>query len=254
LAARTPQRTLSAANEPMTSAFPRPPKIVIFTGPGLPRESGFAPFDAATMPAGVGIEDVVTRDGFARHPVLVHEFYNRRRAELRATRPNLAHEGLAALDLSRPGEVLVITRNIDDLHERAGAQAVIHTHGELLKVRCAICMKVSDWFDDLSTADRCPVCGNDGHLRPHIVWVGEDPLRIDTVYLAIAGCETFVSIGNAGGGEPARSFLAEAKRAGACTMEFAREPTPASPEFDERVYGPLVETVPEWAKGVIAER
>jgi len=164
----------------------------------------------------------------------------------------MAHAGLAALDLTRPSQVLVVTRNIDDLHERAGAQAVIHTHGELLKARCAICMKISDWFDDLGDTDDCPVCGNHGHLRPHVVWVGEDPLRIDTVYLALASCETFVSIGNAGSGEPARSFLADAKRAGARTIEFAREPTPASAEFDQSVYGPLAETVPEWVKRAIA--
>jgi len=236
----------------MTGPFPQPPKMVIFTGPGLSRESGFAPFDPATMPPRVAIEDVVTRDGFARDPALVQDFYNQRRRELRAARPNPAHDGLAALDLTRPGEVLVVTRNIDDLHERAGAQAVIHTHGELLKARCAICMKVSDWFDDLSDADDCPVCGNHGHLRRHIVWVGEDPLRIDTVYLALASCEIFVSIGNTGSGEPARSFLAEAKRAGARTIEFAREPTPASPEFGECVYGPLVETVPDWVTRAIA--
>jgi NAD-dependent deacetylase len=239
----------------MSGPFPRPPKIVVLTGPGLSRESGFAPFDPAAMPPGTTIEDFVTRDGFARDPAKVHAFYNLRRRHLRhETRPNAAHEGLAALDLTRPGEVLVVTRNIDDLHERAGAQAVIHTHGELLKVRCTICMKISDWFDDLSTSDDCPVCGNNGHLRPHIVWVGEDPLRIDTVYVALATCEMFVSIGNPGGGEPARSFLAEAKRAGARTIEFAREPTPASPDFGECLYGPLVETVPEWVKRTIAKR
>ncbi|HXP03338.1 MAG TPA: Sir2 family NAD-dependent protein deacetylase [Stellaceae bacterium] len=237
----------------MPSPFPKPPKIVVFTGPGLSRESGFAPFEPTTMPPGMSLENVVTRDGFARDPDRVHDFYNRRRRELRAAKPNLAHQGLAALDLSRPGEVLVVTRNIDDLHERAGAQAVIHTHGELLKARCTICMKVSDWFDDLSAADDCPICGNNGHLRPHVVWVGEDPLRIDTVYIALAGCEVFVSAGNAGGGEPARSFLAEAKRAGAQTIEFAREPTPASPEFGECVHGPLVETVPDWVKRTIVE-
>src|SRR5580700_2526960 len=186
----------------MTSPFPQPPKIVVFTGPGLSRESGFAPFDPATLPPGTGIEDLVTRDGFARDPKRVQDFYNRRRRELRSTNPNLAHRGLAALDLTRPGELMVVTRNIDDLHERAGARAVIHTHGELLKARCTICMKVSDWFDDLSGADDCPICGNNGHLRPQIVWVGEDPLRVDTVYLALATCETFVSIGNAGSGEP----------------------------------------------------
>ncbi len=148
--------------------------------------------------------------------------------------------------------MLVVTRNIDDLHERAGAQAVIHTHGELLKARCTICTKVSDWFDDLSDADDCPICGNNGHLRPHIVWVGEEPLRVDTVFIALATCETFVSIGNAGGGEPGHSFLADAKRAGARTIEFAAEPTPLSPEFGESTYGPLTETVPEWVKRAIA--
>jgi len=237
----------------VTSPFPQPPKIVVFTGPGLSREAGFAPFDPATMPPRVALEDVVSREGFARDPATVQDFYNRRRRELRAARPNLAHEGLAALDVTRPGEVLVVTRNIDDLHERAGARAVIHTHGELLKARCTICMKVSDWFDDLSAGDRCPICGNDGHLRPHVVWVGEDPLRVDTVYVALATCEVFASVGNAGGGEPGRSFLAEARRAGARTIGFAREPTPASAEFDECAYGPLVETVPEWVQRVITK-
>jgi NAD-dependent deacetylase len=233
--------------------FPQPPKIVVFTGPGLAREAGFAPFDPAAMPSGMTIEDVVTRDAFARDPGRVHEFYNLRRRELRAATPSLVHEGLAALDLTRPGEVLVVTRNIDDLHERAGAQAVIHTHGELLKARCTICMKVSDWFDDLGTGDDCPICGNNGHLRPHIVWVGEDPLRIDTVMIALANCEMFISIGNPGG-DLVRSFLAEARRAGAQTIEFARELTPVSPEFVACIYGPLVETVPDWVKRAIAER
>jgi NAD-dependent deacetylase len=237
----------------MKTPFPQPPKIVVLTGPGLAREAGFALFDPAMMPPGVTIEDVVTREAFARDPDRVHGFYNLRRRELRAATPSPAHDGLAALDLTRPSEVLVVTRNIDDLHERAGAQAVIHTHGELLKARCTICMKVSDWFDDLSAGDRCPICGNDGHLRPHVVWVGEDPLRIDTVMIALANCEMFMSIGNPSG-ELARSLLAEARRAGALTIEFARELTPVSAEFAACIYGPLVETVPEWVKRAIAER
>jgi NAD-dependent deacetylase len=236
----------------MPSPFPQPPKIVVFTGPGLSREAGFAAFDPATMPVGVTIEDLVTREGFTRAPESVRQFYNLRRRQLRAATPSLAHEGLAALDLPRPGEVLVVTRNIDDLHERAGNRAVIHTHGELMKARCAICTRVSDWLDDLSGADDCPVCGNSGHLRPHIVWVGEEPAGIETVYMALATCRTFVSVGNAGGAEPARSFLAAARHAGAGTIEFAREPTPVSAEFGERVYGSLVETVPGWVKQTIA--
>jgi NAD-dependent deacetylase len=237
----------------MVNSLPRPPKIVISTGPALSREAGFAPFDAATMPPRVAIEDVVTRDGFARDPTLVQAFYNRRRRELRAIQPNPAYDGLAALDLIWRGEVLIVTRNIDDLHERAGSRAVIHTHGELLKARCAICTKISDRFDDLGDRDRCPVCGNHGHLRPHIVWVGDEPLGVDTVYAALAACEAFVSIGNAGGREPGRSFLAAAKRAGARTVEIAREPTPISAEFDDCVLGPLFETVPIWARRVAAE-
>jgi NAD-dependent deacetylase len=238
----------------MTSPFPRPPKIVIFTGPGLARESGFAPFEPAAMPPGVTLEDVVTREGFARDVDLVHGFYNAQRQALQAARPNVAHEGLAALDLTRPGEVLVVTRNIDDLHERAGSQAVVHTHGELLKVRCTICTKVGDWFDDLGKADQCPVCGNIGHLRPHVVWVGEAPLGIDTAMIALATCETFVSLGNAGIGEPGRSFLAEAKRVGARMLEFAREPTPLSSDFEDCIYGPLTESVADWVKRAIAGR
>jgi NAD-dependent protein deacetylase/lipoamidase len=241
----------------MPSPFPLPPKLVVFTGPGLSRESGFAPFDPATMPPGIGLEDVVTQEGFARDPARVHDFYNRRRRELHETAPNPAHEGLAALDLTRPGEVLpggilIVTRNIDDFHERAGNAAVLHTHGELTKARCTICTKVSDWFDDMGAADRCPVCGNDGHLRPHVVWVGEEPLRIATVYVALATCETYVSIGNAGAGEPGRGFLGEARRTGARSIEFAREPTPLSPEFDECLYGPLTDTVADWVKRTIA--
>jgi NAD-dependent deacetylase len=236
----------------MVYPCPRPPKIVISTSPALSREAGFAPFDATTMPPQVTIEDVVTREGFARDPALVQAFYNGRRRELHAVQPSPAHEALAALDLIRRDEALIVTRNIDDLHERAGNRAVIHTHGELLKARCAICTKVSDWLGDLGDGDQCPVCGNHGHLRPHIVWVGEEPLGVEIVYAALAACGTFVSAGHAGGGEPGRSFLAAAKRAGARTIEFAREPTPISADFAESVLGPLCETVPAWAKRAAA--
>src|SRR5471032_1593841 len=114
----------------------QPPDIVAFTGAGLSRESGFAPFDAGAMPAGLRLEDVVTPEGFARDPARVLDFYNLRRRQLLEAKPNAAHDGLAVLDAVRKREVLLVTRNIDDFHERAGSQAVIHTHGELLKARC----------------------------------------------------------------------------------------------------------------------
>src|SRR5258708_25645528 len=108
---------MGLSSRPMTGPFPNPPKIVVFTGPGLSHESGFSPFDPATMPPGVLLADVVTRDGFERDPERVHSFYNERSRELRAAKPNLAHEGLAALALTRPGPLLIVTRNTDALHD-----------------------------------------------------------------------------------------------------------------------------------------
>jgi NAD-dependent deacetylase len=227
----------------------RSPRIVIFTGGGLSRESGFSPFDPATMPEGVTLQDVVTQEGFERDPAKVQDFYNRRRRELTGRiAPNAAHDALAVLAMTNKGEALIVTRNIDDLHERAGSDTVIHTHGELLKARCTICTHLSDRLDDIRPDTHCPVCGNPGHLRPHVVWVGEEPLQIPLIFEALANCAVFAAIGAAGGSEPGRSLLAEAKRAGAKTIEFAAE---AGSGFNEARLGPLAETVPEWVKAVI---
>jgi NAD-dependent deacetylase len=203
----------------------------------------------------------VTREGFARDPAPVLDFYNLRRRQLLEAKPNAAHEGLAVLDAVRKREVLVVTRNIDDFHERAGSQAVIHTHGELLKARCMICTNVSERYDDITVMSDCPVCGNKGHLRPHVVWVGEEPLRIALVYEALAQCRLFLVIGVAGGSEPARSFLAGARRAGARTGEFPGESpsvpsgdqAPGPEHFDERIPGAVSQTVPEYVKNLIAQ-
>src|SRR3954453_16334388 len=134
----------------MSRIWGRPPEIVVYTGGALARESGFAPFDPAAKPQGLRLEDLVTRDGFARDPNGVNDFYNRRRRELLSVEPNAAYEALAVLETLCPREVLIVTRNIDDLHERAGSKAVIHTHGELLKARCLICMNVSERTADIT--------------------------------------------------------------------------------------------------------
>jgi NAD-dependent deacetylase len=238
----------------MPSTFPPSPKIVVLTGPGLSRAAGFAPFDAAHMPPGLGIEDVVTREGFERDPASVQGFYNERRRQLLDTvTPTVVHDGLAALETARKNELLIVTRNIDDLHERAGSQAVIHTHGELLKARCLICTHVSDRFDDISEATACPICGNAAHLRPHLVWVGDAPLRMETIYEAVSHCRQFVVVGAAMIAEPWAGLLADAKRASARTVEFATETSPVSAAFDESEAGPLTETVPDYIKELIAE-
>ncbi|MGH7093188.1 MAG: Sir2 family NAD-dependent protein deacetylase [Stellaceae bacterium] len=234
------------------SPFSQPPAIVVFTGAGLSRSSGFAPFDPRAMPAGVSLEDVVMRDGFERDPERIRGFYNLRRRQLLETiAPNPAHDALTVLGTIKKREVLIVTRNIDDLHERAGSEGVLHTHGELLKARCLICTHVSDRLDDITGATACPVCGNVGHLRPHIVWVGEEPLHIAAIFAALTRCRVFAAIGAAGGSEPARSFLAEADRAGARTIEFAADRAAASGRFAEARHGPLTQTVPEWVRGIL---
>jgi NAD-dependent deacetylase len=199
------------------------------------------------------LEDVVTCDGFARDPERVNDFYNRRRRELMQATPNAAHDGLAVLETMRPQEVLIVTRNIDDLHERAGSKAVIYTHGELLKARCTICMNVSERCDDIMAATACPVCGNEGHLRPHIVWVGEEPLGMASVYEALAHCSLFLAIGVPATAEPARSFAEAARRAGARRIAFTPDPPPDPGPFDEHIAGPLAETLPAYVKRLIAE-
>ena len=228
------------------------PSIVALTGGGLARESGFAPFDAAAMPEGMRLDDVVTPDAFRRDPARVLGFYNRRRREMLALTPNAAHEALAVLDALRPRAVLVVTRNIDDFHERAGSQAVIHTHGELLKARCLICTNVSERDDDITAETACPVCGNTGHLRPHIVWVGEAPLGMAAVYQAVAQCRLLLAIGVAAHTDPMRGLIDGARRAGARIAEFTPEPAPDAPPFDERFPGPIADSLPAYVKQLVA--
>jgi len=237
----------------MSSPWARPPVIVVFTGGALAREAGFAPFDPATMPPGLRLEDVVTRDGFARDPDGVNAFYNRRRRDLMQARPSAAHDALAVLETMRPRQVLIVTRNVDDLHERAGSKAVIHTHGELLKARCTICTNLSDRVDDITPDTACPVCGNAGHLRPHVVRVGEEPLGMASVYEALAHCTLFLAIGVPFAAEPASGFAQAARRAGARRVAFTPEPISDPGPFDQHIAGPLAETVPACVKRLIAE-
>jgi NAD-dependent deacetylase len=160
------------------------PDLVILTGAGISRESGLATFrDPDGIWARVRVEDVATPEAFARDPARVHGFYNARRAQLRdpAIRPNAAHLALAALEARWPGGFLLVTQNVDDLHDRAGSRRLLHMHGELAKARCRHCEAVHAWPDDLSTAIACPACGRAGGMRPHVVWFGEMPLHMEQI-------------------------------------------------------------------------
>ena len=222
-------------------------RILILTGAGISKESGLDTFrDAGGIWATVDLEDVATPQAFDRDPTKVHAFYNARRRALRSSNvtPNAAHRALARLERNWLGRLLVVTQNIDDLHERAGTRHLIHMHGELLKARCERCTKVMDWPDDLTEDSICPGCWQSGALRPHVVWFGEMPLEILRIHEAVESCDLFVAIGTSGVVYPAAGFVEEARRAGAHTVELNLEPSDGHSRFAERVYGPATEVVP----------
>jgi NAD-dependent deacetylase len=231
--------------------------IVILTGAGISKESGIDTFrDADGLWTKVNIEDVATPEGFARNPVMVHEFYNERRRGLMGDniRPNAAHTALARLEAEWPGEVLLVTQNIDNLHEEGGSQNLIHMHGEMFKARCEGCHGVHDWREDLSPETVCPACEAPGGMRPHVVWFGEMPFDMDRIYAALAGCKLFISIGTSGNVYPAAGFVQEATfSARAHTVELNLEPSEGATLFAETRYGPATEIVPRYVDKLLTE-
>ena len=227
--------------------------IVILTGAGISRESGLATFrDADGVWAKLRLEDVATPEAFARDPARVHGFYNARRAQLRdpAIQPNAAHLALAELEARWPGDLLLVTQNVDDLHARAGSRRLVPMHGELLKARCLRCQAVQDWAEDLSTATACPACGAAGGMRPHIVWFGEMPMQMDRIGGALEACDIFVSIGTSGQVYPAAGFVAEVAGR-ARTVELNLEPSAGTALFTEAHHGPATEVVPRFVRELL---
>lgn len=230
--------------------------IVVLTGAGISQESGLATFrDADGIWAKVRIEDVATPEAFARDPARVHAFYDARRVQLRdpGIQPNAAHHALARLAHEHPGPVLVVTQNVDDLHDRAGQPSLLHMHGELLKARCLRCGAVSP-FDGVSLAlASCPACGAQS-LRPHVVWFGEVPLHMDEIEDALeVRCAIFAAIGTSGQVYPAADFALTAQAHGARAVELNLEPTMLTRSFNETRHGPATEVVPAWVEEVLVE-
>ncbi|MBF0324775.1 MAG: NAD-dependent protein deacylase [Alphaproteobacteria bacterium] len=235
--------------------LPRQGRIVVLTGAGISKESGLDTFRCeGGLWSKVRLEDVATPEAFAANPALVQDFYNARRRGLQdpAIAPNPAHMALARLEAAWPGEVLVVTQNIDDLHERAGSRNLIHMHGELLKVRCQVCDDPFEWRGDLTVDERCPDCRRPGRLRPHVVWFGEMPLAMDRIERALMDCDLFVSIGTSGNVYPAAGFVLGVRRAGrAHTVELNLEPSEGASLFAETVLGPASQVVPAFVERLL---
>lgn len=218
--------------------------IVVLTGAGVSAESGVATFrDSGGLWERHRVEDVATPEGFFQDPELVHRFYNARRAQLAEVAPNAAHRALAELEARWPGDFLLVTQNVDDLHERAGSRKLLHLHGELRRIRCLRCGGVASWAGDTGVLTPCPVCGKPGGLRPHIVWFGEMPFELDRIQEALAHCDAFLSIGTSGRVYPAAAFV-EWTRPGALRMALNLEPADNAVSFEEHRPGPAGDTVP----------
>ena len=227
--------------------------IVILTGAGISAESGLATFRGPDgLWEGHRVEDVATPEAFRRDPELVQRFYDARRARLGEVEPNAAHRALARLDAQWPGGLLIVTQNVDDLHERAGAKRLLHMHGALKSAWCRSCDSRVEWSGPLLGDPPCPSCGAAGRLRPDIVWFGEMPYEMERIDRAVADADLFVSIGTSGAVYPAAGFVRTARYCGARTLEINLEPSLGSVLFDEVRTGPAGRLVPEWVEEILA--
>jgi NAD-dependent deacetylase len=230
--------------------------IVILTGAGLSAESGLSTF---RDPDGIWAEydygEVATPEGFAANPAKVLEFYNMRKSQSVGVQPNAAHLALARLETDYDGQVLIVTQNIDRLHEMAGSRNLIHMHGEIAKTLCAHCGHRSQWGEETLTVQTlCTGCHQPGGMRPDVVWFGEMPYQMERIYQALEEADLFVSIGTSGTVYPAASFVAQARGGGAHTVELNLEPSDCASQFHQTIHAKATEVVPVFVDELLALR
>lgn len=183
------------------------PKLVVSTGAGISAESGISTFrDAGGLWENYPVMQVASADGFHRNPELVHQFYNERRKALIKAQPNDAHRAL--VDLEKDFDVYVITQNVDDLHERAGSENVLHLHGELMKMRS---VKNPDYIEPLTIEHLETTPATRGHngdpMRPHIVFFQEAVPNIEPAMRLVSEADIFVVIGTSLAVYPAAGLI-----------------------------------------------
>ncbi|MEL6563363.1 MAG: NAD-dependent deacylase [Pseudomonadota bacterium] len=228
------------------------PSIVILTGAGISAESGLGTFrDEGGLWAQHRIEDVATPEGFARNPQLVVDFYNARRAQAAEAVPNAAHRALARLEAEHAGDVLLVTQNVDDLHEKGGSQTVVHMHGALNSALCGACDHRWPAPLAMQVGEACPRCGAPA-ARPDIVWFGEIPYQMERIEQALMGADIFVAIGTSGNVYPAAGFVQLATHVGAHTVEMNLDPGENVTLFAQARAGKASETVPAWVDEVLS--
>lgn len=213
-------------------------RIVVLTGAGISAESGVPTFrDAGGLWEKHDPMDIATPEAFLRDPALVYRFYNARRSKLSGVAPNGAHRALARLQREFPGEVFLVTQNVDDLHERGGSGQVCHMHGELLAMLCTACRRSMPATGDYDGSTGCPACGSRGTLRPDVVWFGEIPYHMDEIEARLADCGLFIAVGTSGLVYPAAGFVRRALAHGAITVEINRDLSDVTSLFHHRRQG-----------------
>jgi NAD-dependent deacetylase len=226
--------------------------IVILTGAGISAESGLGTFwDNDGIWSRFNPEELASTHAFAKDPARAHEFYNLCRANCVEAEPNAAHFALAKLEREYSGKVLVVTQNVDDLHQRAGSVNVLQMHGDLLRAKCAKCGAKWQAALVMSESDRCPTCGAQA-CRPDIVLFGESPYHMAEIQAAIAACDLFAVIGSSGTVYPAAGFAEDAKELGRRTLSINLDPTSSANTFDQLMTGPATRMVPRWVDQVLA--
>lgn len=231
-------------------------RIVVLTGAGISAESGISTFrDKDGLWSKVDYRDVATPQGFARDPVRVLAFYNMRRKASGEAKPNAAHHALARLEKEHKGQVLVVTQNVDALHEAAGTKNLLHMHGQHRQALCNHCQSRHPWgldAPDLAIDLACAACGETGGMRPDVVWFGEMPYHMEEIGEALAQADLFISIGTSGNVYPAAGFVREARQHGAHTVELNLEPSEGASLFHETRHGKATEIVPAYVEEILS--
>tara|TARA_B100000287_G_scaffold433966_1_gene497091 strand:- start:45 stop:761 length:717 start_codon:yes stop_codon:yes gene_type:complete len=230
--------------------------IFILTGAGISKESGISTFrEKDGLWDNYRIEDVCTPEAFRKKPNYVNSFYNERRRVLNNSKikPNEAHSNLAILEKKWKGEFLLVTQNIDNLHEKAGSQKLLHMHGTLDKAYCMICNHSLILNFELTTEYKCKNCNTKGFVRVDVVWFGEQPKFLDKIYNFLLKTDVFLSIGTSNNVYPAAGFIDYVleKKEKTELIEFNIEKTNKSFLFDKSFIGPASSTVKKFVREII---
>ncbi len=221
-------------------------RVFVLTGAGISAESGLATFrGSGGLWNGYRVEEVATPEAWAADPALVWRFYSLRRGDAQGAEPNAAHRALAALEQRLGDRFYLVTQNVDDLHERAGTQRVHHMHGMLFQSRCVRCdIPFADGalYLDGAALPSCKDCG--AAVRPHIVWFGEVPLDLESIFEELELATVLLVIGTSGAVYPAAAFVRIARQRGIRTVYVGPEEPLNAEAFDEILLGPATAVLP----------